>query len=562
MCAAKSVPRSFRNFLRSSDRRNDLAVLTNSQLVEARTRLAHRAEASVPVWAIAPRPCAQENATALLIGTLLGKIPADDVAALCKPILEEQLADGSWGGDFSKTLEIVQALSQVSRPETRPALEKSVEWLEKNRKALRLHPETLVMLGHITGLDAGTSIKKILLPLLKVTASWAMRQATPSRKLAVQVLFGEAGVMSARARRLLRNQLADGSWDGDTRTTALAMIALRHAGVNFQDSLFERGFRFLRVLQQWDKDNLVQSRCDVSAWMHAASVRGLLLSGCETHEVAASVLGLLHIQDQSGGWAMGSGQRVDLLTTAHVLDALTIFGDTPVETSWARRRAAEFLISAQLPSGGWSRSLKSTHLTSGFSFRGTIGNAMCFDTTIAVLASLAQSGESNASVQEVVRRAVRMVKKAQHPDGSYSSGAMRSKIWSTVMAVEALDSAGGHRTEIERALDWLAKQQHLLGGFGEANGLTSWHTAWGIRGLSLRPHRYSQELASARMHLLMRRDDESLLWNADAPVSDTARADLSRVDDVTSFAALEAMTHMSRIRATNARRSRKRVSGE
>lgn len=536
-----------------------MAVLTNSQLVQARTRLAHRAEASIPVWAIAPRPCAQENATALLIGTLLGKIPADDVAALCTPILEEQRGDGSWGGDFSKTLEIVQALSQVSRPETRPALEKAVAWLEKNRKTLRLHPETLVMLGHITGLDAGTSIKKILLPLLKVAASWAMRAATPSRRLAVQVLFGEAGVLSSRARVLLRNQLADGSWDGDARTTALAMIALRHAGVHSQDSLFERGFRFLRVLQQWDKDNLVQSRCDVSAWMHAASVRGLLLSGCETHEVAASVLSLLHMQDQSGGWAMGSGQRVDLLTTAHVLDALTIFGDTPVETKWARRRAVEFLLSTQLPNGGWSRTASRVGLVFR---RGLATNAICFDTTLAVLTSLAMSGESLPSLQQAVRRAVRRVRSAQHSDGSFLAGAMRSKIWSTVMAVEALDAAGGHRTEIERAQEWLAGQQHLLGGFGEANGLTSWHTAWGIRGLSLRPHRFAQELASARMHLLMRRDDESLLWNAEAPVTDEARADLSRVDDVTSFAALEAMTHMARVRESGARRSRKRVSGD
>ena len=109
-----------------------MASLTTQQLEQLRARISQRAESSIPVWPVAVRPCAERNALALLMGTLLGKLPNDDVAPLVRPILSEQEKNGSWRNDISLTLEIVQALSQSNRPEARPAMNKAVTWLEEH----------------------------------------------------------------------------------------------------------------------------------------------------------------------------------------------------------------------------------------------------------------------------------------------------------------------------------------------------------------------------------------------------------------------------------------------
>ncbi len=366
----------------------------------------------MPVWPVAVRSCAERNALAVLLGTLLGKLPNDDIAPLVRPILNEQDENGSWGNDLSRTLEIVQALSQAQRPEARPHLNKAVTWLEEHPNRRQLRAETLLLLGHTTGLGAPIRFKQLLKPALHVAIDWSFRNQNTSRKLAAHLLLNDAGGDDSKMSELVRRQLSDGSWEGNVRTTALAMAALRQAGLPASDSLFERGFRFMRVLQQWDGKDLIQAPCDVSNALHAMTLRSLLLADADNNEVASSAMLLLHQQDNSGGWAIGSGQPVDVMTTANALDALALFGDNPLETRWARRRAAEFLIAAQnadgsfalLPNGKW------------YASRG-LTNGASLDATSAALLALCESGE--ASAVRAMSKAVIYIRRAQQRNGAF-----------------------------------------------------------------------------------------------------------------------------------------------
>lgn len=527
-----------------------MANLTPNQLEQLRARIIQRAESCIPVWPVSIRPCAERNALALLLGTLLGKLPNDDVAPLVRPILNEQEENGSWGNDLSRTLEIVQALSQSSRPEARPNLNKAVTWLEEHPKRRQLKAETLLLLGHTTGLGAPIRFKQILKPALRMAIDWSFRSEKKSRKLAAHLLLNEAGADSARMTELVRSQMSDGSWDGNVRSTALAMAALRQAGLPSNDSLFERGFRFMRVLQQWDGKDLVQGPCDVSVALHTATVRSLLLAGAESNDVAPSAMMLLHQQDVSGGWSIGSGQGLDVITTANAVDALSLFGDNPIETRWARRRAAAFLVSVQHADGSFAVQPNNKW----FAHRGAL-NAASLDATSCALFALCECGEANA--MQAINKAATFVKRAQQSNGAFGASTMQSQLVSTVLAAEALDAYGGSRAAVERALDWIVSQQHVLGGFGDELGLTTWHTAMGIRGLCLRPARHAEALAMARAHLQMRQDDETKWWN-DSALNVFATGIGKRISstEISTMSAIEGLNVSSRMRAMRARKPR------
>ncbi len=135
---------------------------------------------------------------------------------------------------------------------------------------------------------------------------------------------------------------------------------------------------------------------------------------------------------------------------------------------------------------------------------------------------------------------------------------MKSQLFATVLASEALDAFGGQRSSVERALDWVASRQHVLGGFGEAEGLTSWHTAIAIRGLTFASGEDMLEaLATARTHFTMRQDDETKWWNdAAANIFVPGLGKRLSVTELTAMAALESLHTGSRIRALRMRKPR------
>jgi hypothetical protein len=490
-----------------------------------RERLGERVLSGVPQWLAPVVPAARSNAAALLIGSLLGRLPAEDVNALVYTILLEQRADGSWSpdgdrsGDLSLTLEVVEALSACGDSHARDALSRAVSWLETHRNAGHLSEETLILLSAVTEVVPGP-MRKFFLPFAKhYLLRGARRQARMHggrvMPLALSLLARDKASALGKGRELIGLQLLDGSWEGSSRTTMFALAALRHASVPLDDTAFERGWRFLRGLQVWDGDGLVQNPCDGSNLLHASALRALAVSAAEQDMVAGSTLSLLHQARTSGGWALGAMLPTDLFTTALVLDALSFAGDVPVETNWARRRAVLLLLRSQNSDGGWPLyfdpdAFAISRWTSRYA-RSRV------DVTSAAVQALAYSGVQEEGEAKAILCGVRFLMRRQERSGLWESDVNGSRIFSAARALEALFAAGHERAgnAVIKGVQALVKCQQVDGGWSEkATELsTPQHTAWVLRALNGVPGVEAEVITRAKTYLEASLDRSELLWN-------------------------------------------------
>jgi len=493
-----------------------------------RERLGERVLAGVPQWQAPVLPAARSNAGALLTGTLLGRLPAEDVNALVYSILLEQKADGSWAvdcdgcGDLSLTLEVVEALSTCGDSSARDALARAVSWLETHRRSGRLSAETLILLSAVTEVVPGP-MRRFFMPLAKhylLRGSRRLAQTHGGRvmPMALSILARDKATALGKGRRLIELQLLDGSWEGSSRTTVFALAALRHASVPPEDSAFERGWRFLRGLQVWDGEGLVQNPCDCSNLLHASALRTLSVSAADQDTTAGSTLSLLHQARTSGGWALGAMLPTDLFTTALVLDALSFAGDIPVETSWARRRAALLLLRSQNSDGGWP--LYFDPEASALS-RLTARHAQSrLDVTSAVVQALAYSGVQEKGEAKAILRGVNYLMRCQERCGLWPGDIHGSQVFSTSRALEALFAAGQECAggAVVKGVRALVKRQQIDGGWSEtATQLSApQHTAWALRALNGVPGVETEVITRAKTYLESSLDRSELLWNSRA----------------------------------------------
>lgn len=475
-----------------------------------RDKLFARAMGDAPLWPAALLPAAELSAGSLLIGTLLEKLPPEDQSALVAGILAEQNADGSWSrhagaaGDLSLTLEVVQALSTAGAAESRSALARAVPWLEENRRRGTLREDTLILLGALTefaprGWRKAALLLARLLPVLRIRALPEARGETGTAA-ALRVLGADKTRAARHANDLLPRQLPDGSWDGSARATVLALAALRYAGLPLTDAAFERGWRFLRALQHWHGEQLVQASGDLSNVYHAAAARALLCAGVEPELAGASCLTLLHAARVHGGWASGGLRLADTLSTALALDALSFFGDDPAETGWARRRAVHYLLRAQNPDGGWPLIPLRMSL---LSFRGKADAVQSrIDATACAVQAIAYAGHADDAVETAIQRGLRFLQRRQRRDGFWEGDRGGSPVIATAWALEALlvpaaeHTAGGAL----RAVAGLLRRQSPDGGWsaGANAAETILETACVLRALNGMPGIPATALQSAR----------------------------------------------------------------
>ena len=369
-----------------------------------------------------------------MLGALLGKLPSEDASALVRTVLAEQHADGSWGrtadgpGDLSLTLEVVEALSQAGDGQAQTALARAVGWLEAHRLGARLDEETLILLSAVADMVPGR-LRRWLLPLARLVmrhraGTSARRHRSEVLPLALSLLSRDRNGAFGRYGRLLELQMLDGSWEGATHTTVCALAALRHAGLAPEDAAFERGWRFLRSLQLWSGDRLVQNPCDLSNVLHAAAVRALLVAGAESDVAASSTLSLLHQARMHGGWAAGGMLPTDLMSTALALDALSFAGDVPVETAWSRRRAVLLLLRTQHGAGGWPLypDAHNTRLSRLRTPHGPRTNPSSLDVTAACVQALAYAGVRVAGEDAALARGVHFLLARQLECGLLAGG--------------------------------------------------------------------------------------------------------------------------------------------
>lgn len=521
-----------------------------------RGRVCERAMAGAPQWLAPMLPAARRTAGSLLIGHLIGRLPQEDASAMIAGILSEQNDDGSWprvpegAGDLSVTLEVVQALSTSGDESVRMALARAVHWLEGNRRR-ELDLETLLLIGSLSDLPPGR---------LRRWQMSAARWISPQRNLVryresasrgMRVALTAMSLDSARAhrfqRKLLELQRSDGSWDGSARTTTLTLAALRHASLPTNDTAFERGWRFLRSLQIWNHGGLIQNSCDVSSLLYAAAVRSLLTAGAEPDAVMPGVLTLLHLGDERGLWAAGAWLPADFLTTAWSLDALSLAGDSPVETTWMRRRAVLALLRAQRRDGSWPLMADAPRrLMNGLWERGSVAHAMgSVEATAAVVQALAYCGLSQIGQHPAIEAGARLLLSRQGTRGLWK-GSTLGDVAATALAIEALTAAGTVSAEaVFRGVRALEAEQRADGGWSDASDDASspLHTAFALRALCGTPASAESVRNRAREFLLQSVDPSELLWNRGSLRFPPAFASEPLiVPELTSLWALEALT--------------------
>ena len=528
-----------------------------------RDRIGEQVLAGAPQWLAAARPAAGANAGSLLIGTLLGRLPEEDVTALAQGILSEQNREGSWSslpggeGDLSLTLEVVEALSTCGHLCAREALDKAVHWLEEHRHAERLNEETLILLSAITELVPGR-LRRMAMPTLR---KFMLRRAQKKTRLhgletmplALSVLSKDRASARGEYRLILERQLPDGSWEGSSRTTVFALAALRHSSLPLDDPAMDRGWRFLRSLQVWDGETLVQSSCDASNLLHATALRTLLVTSADEEIAAAGTLSLLHQSRASGGCALGGMQPTDLMTTSLVLDALSFAGDVPVETLWARRRAVLLLLRSQNSDGGWPLY---SH-TPEHRFPSHV------DVTSAALQALAFSGLQEKGEEDAILRGVKYLQSKQNRNGLWNGDLNGSAIFSTSRAIEALFAAAEERAGVSvvKAVVALVRCQHADGGWSDRmdNGSTSEHTAWALRALSGAPGVAHEVVAKGKHYLEDHLDSDELVWGthvATWPLPLSAQP--TAVPDLVTIWGLEALAPAGIFSRTRSRGARSR----
>lgn len=487
-----------------------------------------------------------------MMGCLLSRLPDEDATALCTSILQEQNDNGSWSkrpgdnGDISVTLEVLEALSLTRLPDTREALDRSIRWVEEHRVTGELDWETLLLLGAVND-SPRRHWTRIISSLLDLGfLKKAIQKTNPTSKSvrqAYRILSADKDSVLGQHYRLLELQRPDGSWDGLTRVTILALTALRHTGLSNDDSAFERGWRFLRASQHWSTAGLVQNPCDFSSFMHASAIRSLISMGATSNAVAGSILSLLHTQRAGGGWGLGSQLLTDAITTSLVLTALSAAGDHPIETGWGRRRAELLLLSTQHRDGGWPLYLASRNSYTYLPLLARSGSST--DATASALIALAAGESAHPQLATILNRGSAYLKSVQHKDGFWTSDVIRNDLYTTARAIEALSRAAADdsRRAILKGVRALRDLQHEDGGWGIAGSSTPAETAWVVQALQRVPGLYKQAISRARNYLMDELDPSGLVWNSDCSVFPIPYEDLP-IDlwDLTTMWALEAFS--------------------
>ena len=492
-----------------------------------RERMIERAMSGAPYWPAPVENSARSTAGCLLVGMLLEKLPSEDASALCETLICEQNDDGSWSreigepGDLSLTLEAVEALSEAHQPLARDALSSAVEWLENHRSHMPFDIETVLLLRSLTELPK-SNLERYLGPISRALLNHIRLRKSdyrtrPGLAQALSVLSHDKSRAFGKSRQLIEMQYVDGSWDGSSRSTIMAMLAMRHSGIALDDAALERGWRYLRALQAWDGEALVQNPCDFSNLLHATAVRSFVITGAEPDLSATSVLTLLHQQRASGGWAVGGLLPTDLYTTSLALDALSFAGDTPIETYWSRRRTVQVLTRTQHPDGGWplyysSRNRISTLLR----FRGWPGtDGSLVDVTSLAVQALAFSGIQDAQADAAIDRGTRYLLRRQQPNGLWRADLTGGSILTTARVIEALLSASPDRTRspVTNAVRALMRRQRSDGGWGHSH-----HTAAAIRALVGVPGVPSDVLKRGRKALESALKFTDSEWAVEGPV--------------------------------------------
>lgn len=326
---------------------------------------------------------------------------------------------------------------------------------------------------------------------------------------------------------LLNDQQPLGSWGGYTTATILSLAAAQDFATRWPLSATDttaartKALDFLEGLYLGSgKSAYLGVASDGIFWDTALAANALLDAGTAVVELAPTMSFLVANQQTSGGFPFGRDfwYKPDVDDTAmHVL-ALARFPEFEKETA----RAVSWLVSMQNADGGFAAFDKDNvgnfmlnFFAGEFADSADLFDESSADVTGHVLEAFARTGLSRSN-SVVVQRAIRYLRGAQRPDGSFEGRWGVNTLYGTGAATVGLVRAGLPVDDgmVVKALGYLASKQNADGGFGETSRSyvdsayagkgesTPTQTAWALLALLEHRDRFASQVDRAVAYLI------------------------------------------------------------
>ncbi len=305
------------------------------------------------------------------------------------------------------------------------------------------------------------------------------------------------------AEWILRRQEADGCWGGIQPPWVYSIMALHLLGYSTDHPALQKGWEALDSFAIREDGVRRFEACQSPVWDTALAMVALRDAGVAP-EHPAMVEGGRYLLEQEirvpgdwsvqrpdlapGGWAFEfeNDNYPDIDDTAEVVLALRAAGADAARTEGAVRRAIDWTFGMQCRDGGWAAfDVDNTQALCGqlpFCDFGEVIDPPSADVTAHVVEMLAEQGYAD---DPRCRAGREWLLRAQEPDGSWFGRWGANYVYGTGAAVPALVRAGmaTDHPAIRRAVRWLESRQNPDGGWGE--DLRSYEDpAWRGRGTS------------------------------------------------------------------------------
>lgn len=448
------------------------------------------------------------TAFVLVVERFLGRLSGADAARGSRFLVAQQRPDGGWAASLGiddsdvdasimACAALVAAGAGAAEPLGSAALDSGKRYLRDHNAAARARMESRLvaaMAGLWSAADRSPTLAHRLLPGFDWAASrvvvghaligftlfpLAARAIAARGPLEPRSLF-ERLELAAADRHLCEMQEPSGSWMAVSFYTLLGAVGLHALGRRPSDPRLARALTWIDRAKSGGAEELRVAPTLSEVWDTALALQALQDSGGPDTDAHARALGFLRRQRvarrlqrrarATSSWAFAAECRhSEPDSTSVVIGALAAAADRqPDELN----EAAEFLRAMQNPDGGWA-SFGRSGLLGRMPPRvapgsiAALADPTSLDVTGRVLIALGRLG--HALGDPGVDAAVRMLARAQRPQGSWTSDWFVRDVVGTAFVVRGLRAVGlpASHPALRRALAWLASCQHADGGWGE-----------------------------------------------------------------------------------------------
>jgi len=312
---------------------------------------------------------------------------------------------------------------------------------------------------------------------------------------------------------LKAHRMPDGSWfcvNYITSLSVLALIEVRKHGCSDAEVelMITEGLQWLDRTR--NPDGGCREAINLNVWDTALSVISLIASGISSSDnaIQRACEWLIKHQNPDEGWAFSglqkreNGEGVNLPSDADdtALSTLALLKSGFSRTHPAVEKGLKWLQEHQGPDGSWSTYLPGS------------GDVGCVSVTAHAIEALITAGGMESEIQ----RAILWLRKNIHKDGYWSDLWLSKNTYGTACAIVALIKAGQKNSiEVERGISWLRQTQNSDGGWGEdmfGNPIASTveQTAWSTYALSL----VNPEFAKTGIEFLLNTQNDSGDWDS------------------------------------------------